>query len=640
MDGEGKVVCVSEGKVVCVTGASGYIASWIVKVLLLRGYTVKATVRDPKDPKKTEHLLALDGAKERLKLFKANLLEECSFEEAIKDCDAVFHTASPVAFTPKDPQAELIEPALKGTLNVLKTCKNTPTVKRVILTSSTAAVLFRLPPLGPNDVVDETFFSDPSLCMETKNWYPLAKILAENAAWKFAKDNEIDMVVINPGFIIGPLLQPILNFSVEIIVDIINGKIPFNSNYFRFVDVRDVALAHIKALETPLANGRYLMDGPFMSVTEIRKILRDLFPDLSIIDKDGEISDLPEMTYSVCIDKVKNLGVEFTPMESYMDGEGKVVCVTGASGYIASWIVKILLLRGYTVKATVRDPNDQKKTEHLLALEGAKERLKLFKANLVEEGSFDLAIDGCDAVIHTASPVSLIVTDPEAEMLDPAIKGTMNVLKSCAKVSSVKRVVVTSSMAAVIIREAPFGLNEIVDESFFSDTSYCKEIKNWYALAKTLAEKSAWEFAKENNMDLVVINPGLVIGPILNTNLNFSVNVVLDFVKGKNPFNKKQYRLVDVRDVALAHIKATETTTANGRYIIDGPLFVTIEDTANVVREFFPDVAIADYKSEVSDVWVDYEVCVDKVKSLGIEFIPTETSLRDTVLSLKENGLV
>jgi nucleoside-diphosphate-sugar epimerase len=97
-----------------------------------------------------------------------------------------------------------------------------------------------------------------------------------------------------------------------------------------------------------------------------------------------------------------------------MNGEGKVVCVTGASGYIASWIVKLLLLRGYTVRATVRNPMDTKKTNHLLTLEGASERLKLFKSDLLEEGSFDQAIEGCDGVFHTASPVSLTVTDPQA----------------------------------------------------------------------------------------------------------------------------------------------------------------------------------------------------------------------------------
>ncbi|KAI3472700.1 hypothetical protein Pfo_030966, partial [Paulownia fortunei] len=88
----------------------------------------------------------------------------------------------------------------------------------------------------------------------------------------------------------------------------------------------------------------------------------------------------------------------------------KTVCVTGASGYIASWLVKFLLQRGYTVKASVRDLNDPKKTQHLLALDGAKERLQLIKANLLEEGSFDSVVEGCDGVFHTASPFYHAVT--------------------------------------------------------------------------------------------------------------------------------------------------------------------------------------------------------------------------------------
>ncbi|GLT76974.1 hypothetical protein SLA2020_486040 [Shorea laevis] len=98
-----------------------------------------------------------------------------------------------------------------------------------------------------------------------------------------------------------------------------------------------------------------------------------------------------------------------------MSGEGKVVCVTGASGFIASSIVKLLLQRGYIVKATVRDPGDPKKIEHLLAFDGAKQRLRLFKAELLDEGCFDSILDGCEGVFHTASPVisSSTVTDPK-----------------------------------------------------------------------------------------------------------------------------------------------------------------------------------------------------------------------------------
>ncbi|GMN26253.1 hypothetical protein TIFTF001_001237 [Ficus carica] len=196
------------GKVVCVTGASGYIASWLVKFLLQRGYTVKASVRDPTDPKRTEHLNSFDGAKERLQLFKANLLEEGSFDSIVDGCDGVFHTASPVYLDVRDPQTELLEPALKGTLNVLKSCAKSPSVRRVVLTSSTAAVVVNGKPRTPDVVVDETWFSDPNFCRETKQWYVLSKTLAEDAAWKFVKEKGIDMVTINPAMVIGPLLQP------------------------------------------------------------------------------------------------------------------------------------------------------------------------------------------------------------------------------------------------------------------------------------------------------------------------------------------------------------------------------------------------------------------------------------------------
>ncbi|XP_065616920.1 phenylacetaldehyde reductase-like isoform X2 [Quercus suber] len=160
-----------------------------------------------------------------------------------------------------------------------------------------------------------------------------------------------------------------------------------------------------------------------------------------------------------------------------MSGTEKVVCVTGASGYIASWLVKLLLQRGYTVKATVRDPNNPKKTDHLLALDGAKERLKLFKANLLEEGSFDSVVDDCVGVFHTASPVFLAASDPQTELIDPAVKGTLNVLKSCSKFSSIKRVIVTSSIAAIMCSRKPLTSDVILDETWFSDPVTCEESK-------------------------------------------------------------------------------------------------------------------------------------------------------------------
>ncbi|CBI40609.3 hypothetical protein VitviT2T_020109 [Vitis vinifera] len=229
-----------------------------------------------------------------------------------------------------------------------------------------------------------------------------------------------------------------------------------------------------------------------------------------------------------------------------MSGEGKVVCVSGASGYIASWLVKLLLEQGYYVRATVRNPNDTKKTGHLLALDGAKERLHLFKADLLEEGSFDSVVDGCDGVFHTASPAALEVTDPQADLIDPALKGTMNVLRSCAKIPSVKRVVVTASMATVVANGKPLTPDVLVDESWFSDPVFFQETKQWYMLSKTLAEEASWKFAKENGMDMVVMNPGWVIGPVLHPILNLSVEEVPKLINGGQTFLNIPYRWVDV----------------------------------------------------------------------------------------------
>ncbi|WJX93712.1 Coumarine and phenylpropanoid biosynthesis [Trifolium repens] len=302
-----------DGKVVCVTGAAGFIASWIVKFLLQRGYTVRGTVRDPSNPKKVDHLLKLDGAKERLQLFKADLLEEGSFDSIVEGCDGVFHTASPVRFVVNDPQAEVIDPALKGTLNVLKSCAKSSSVKRVILTSSVSAVVFNTKPKNPEVVVDETWFSDPDLCRESKLWYTLSKTLAEAAAWKFANENNIDMVVINPTMVVGSLLQPEVNESVETILKLING-IPFPNKAFGWVDVKDVAHAHVNAYEIASASGRYCLADRVVHYSEIARILRDLYPTLQISDKcedDGSYM----LPYQISKEKAKSLGIEFTPLE-------------------------------------------------------------------------------------------------------------------------------------------------------------------------------------------------------------------------------------------------------------------------------------------------------------------------------------
>ncbi|CAL1409640.1 unnamed protein product [Linum trigynum] len=320
-------------------------------------------------------------------------------------------------------------------------------------------------------------------------------------------------------------------------------------------------------------------------------------------------------------------------------GSGKTVCVTGASGYIASWLVKLLLSRGYTVKASVRDPNDPRKTEHLRALDGASERLQLFKANLLEEGSFDSVVQGCDGVFHTASPFYHDVQDPQKELIDPAVKGTLNVLNSCAKTPSIKRVVLTSSIAAVAYNGKPRTPEVVVDETWFSNPDFCRETKLWYVVSKTLAEDAAWKLAKEKGMDLVAINPAMVIGPLLQPTLNTSAAAVLSIMKGAQTFPNATFGWVHVKDVAEAHIKAFEIPSANGRYCLVEKV-AHYSEVVNTLKKLYPSVQLPEKCADDKPYVPTYQVSKEKAKSLGIEFIPLEVSLKETVESLKEKGFV
>ncbi|AQL04891.1 Dihydroflavonol-4-reductase [Zea mays] len=149
-------------------------------------------------------------------------------------------------------------------------------------------------------------------------------------------------------------------------------------------------------------------------------------------------------------------------------GEGptttmKTVCVTGAGGFVASWLVERLLAGGrYKIHGTVRDPGDAKNA-HLLGLDGAAERLRLFKADLLDFGSLAAAIAGCDGVFHT-------------ELLAPAVTGTMNILRACSD-AHVRRVVVVSSLSAVMINP-DWGECKVMDEGCWSDVDLCRTTKS------------------------------------------------------------------------------------------------------------------------------------------------------------------
>lgn len=250
------------------------------------------------------------------------------------------------------------------------------------------------------------------------------------------------------------------------------------------------------------------------------------------------------------------------------------ILVTGAAGYLGSWVVERLLRDGYFVHATVRQLDDRKKIQHLYQLAAVyPEQLFLFAADLLTEHSFDKAMEGCNVVIHTASPYFLKKPkDIEAELIQPALSGTLNVISSVNRTATVRRVVLTSSVATLYNDACDVGLavERTVQEK---DVNRNQDIShNPYAYSKTIAEKAAWEAQKkQSRWDLVSIHPGAMFGPSLSQRVDAtSVDMIIQFLAGsfRAGVPKLWLGVVDVRDVATAHVNAAKLPSASDRYIV------------------------------------------------------------------------
>lgn len=346
--------------------------------------------------------------------------------------------------------------------------------------------------------------------------------------------------------------------------------------------------------------------------------------------------------------------------------QGKVVLVTGASGYIAGWIIKYLLDAGHTVRATVRDPNKAASVAHLQKMAaGTPGTLQLFKADLLDRGSFDEAASGCEIVMHTASPFVLDgFTDAHEALVRPAVEGTSNVLESVNRSPSVKRVVLTSSVAAVVgdnieMTSVPGG---ILNEEHWNSTS--TPTHNPYQYSKVAAERAAWEIAgRQSRWDLVSINPSMVYGPALTTaSQSGSVDTLIRMGRGKlfPGLPHLVYGVVDVREVAQAHLAAAFNPAASRRYLLSATELTMLE-IAGILRArwgwryLFPFMSVPK-----SVVWlvgplfgpvtrefitknVGYPLKLDNgrsVRELGIRYRPIDETLNEHFRQLIDDGLV
>jgi nucleoside-diphosphate-sugar epimerase len=269
----------------------------------------------------------------------------------------------------------------------------------------------------------------------------------------------------------------------------------------------------------------------------------------------------------------------------------KPILVTGASGFIASWIVKYLLEGGYTVHGTVRDKENDQKVSHLRKLDDTSAgTLKLFEADLLNQGAFSAAMQGCELVIHTASPFQTQVKDAQKQLVEPALEGTRNVLQSVNEIESVKKVVLTSSVVAIMgdAKEIEDTENGIFTEDHWNLSSDLNHQP--YSYSKTLAEKEAWRMNQaQERWQLVAINPGFVLGPSLSDRVDgTSTSFVRNMVNGtfKSGVPDLSFGIVDVRDVAQAHIKGGFMPDASGRHITVAETLEMLEIAA-VIKSFF-----------------------------------------------------
>lgn len=273
--------------------------------------------------------------------------------------------------------------------------------------------------------------------------------------------------------------------------------------------------------------------------------------------------------------------------------QNRPVLVTGATGYVAGHLVKRLLQDGMTVHAAVRDPDNTEKLKYLNALaEELPGSIRYFRSDLLQEGSYADAMQGCELVFHTASPCHLSVEDPQRDLVEPALLGTRNVLETARQTDSVRRIVVTSSCAAIYGDTADVEMSESgrFSEADWNTTSSLHHQP--YSYSKQLAEREAWKIAEsQDRWDLITINPSMVLGPGISPHAtSASFELIKKFGDGSMKSGVPDFGIgaVDVEDVAEAHMKAAFTPTAGGRYLIsaEGTSFAEV---GRILQEQFGD---------------------------------------------------
>lgn len=333
----------------------------------------------------------------------------------------------------------------------------------------------------------------------------------------------------------------------------------------------------------------------------------------------------------------------------------QTILLTGASGFIAKHIAVAVLNAGYRLRASLRSPGRADEVRnavrpHLTDPAGA-DRIDFVSLDLGDDAGWNAAMTGVDALLHTASPFPLAQPrDPQA-LIRPAVDGTLRALRA-AHSAGVGRVVLTSSVAAIAASDLPPG-RSAHDERDWSDPDH--PLATPYFRSKLMAERAAWAFRDEAapEMALTVLNPVLVLGPALDGYYGSSLQVVERVLAGRDPMLPRVgFPVVDVRDVAQAHLRALERPESAGQRILLADRFLWFRDLADLLRKAYPDRRIPSrtapdlliralslfdptIRAILPSLGLRQEVSAQRARQvLGIDFIPAEEAVRAAAASV------
>lgn len=339
------------------------------------------------------------------------------------------------------------------------------------------------------------------------------------------------------------------------------------------------------------------------------------------------------------------------------------VLLTGASGYIGKHVALQLLNQGYTVRASVRSLAKSEDVinavrPHLLDASKLETRLTFVELDLEKDAGWDVALKGVDVLMHTASPFPIASPKDENELIRPAVEGTLRALKS-AHAAGVKRVILTSSLAAIYGCDLPVGM-KMYDETLWTDVTHPVG-RVAYTKSKAMAEKAAWDFVSKEapSIALTTINPVLVLGAPLDSNFGSSISVVERIMKGKDPMLPDlRFALVDVRDVAQMHVQAIKVEATKGQRILASSETLSFVEIARYIKSIYPKSKakpiqaptllikfLSFFDGQIKAILPLLEkpmmVSNEKAKqSLGIKFIPAEVAIRESADYLVKNGFI